>query len=195
MRLISLLFPVFTAFLASSASADWMCEGSCDTSCFNGTLSRSGPYESSAREEMRLGCNQTAAEFGCAEAGTINARIDRCYNRGGTTPPPTTPKKFTVEFRNNCPKHGTIWAAVYYRDLGGNWLANGYWALNYGETASVATTTNRIFYTHAHAANNSVVWGDGTAKHAVHGEIRPFSKQTISQQHSGGTYPYKFNCN
>lgn len=181
---------IFLVLSNASFAAMWTCEGSCDTSCFNGTLSRSGFSESAARSAMAEGCLEQSATFGCV--GPIPPIINRCWEIGGGTP---SVKQYNIVFRNNCNKHGKIWSAISYRHLDGSWQSVGYWGLEFGETARVATTTNRIFYTHAHTSANASVWGSGDTHQVIHGNNEPFSRQTISENYSSTTYTHSFTCN
>ncbi|WP_094020303.1 DUF1036 domain-containing protein [Maliponia aquimaris] len=54
---------------------------------------------------------------------------------------------FSVVFLNACNKR--IQTAVHYRDFQGNWVTNGWWTLEPGQTALVGHTTNRICYMYA----------------------------------------------
>lgn len=54
---------------------------------------------------------------------------------------------FAISFKNDC--HFRIRTAIHYRDLSGNWVTNGWWTLNPGQTALVVYTTNQIYYIYA----------------------------------------------
>ncbi len=192
MNFKQILLTVCISFVSSVGFASWMCEGQCDTTCFRGTLSRSGATEYHARSAMKDGCVEIAAANNCYESP--NPIIHRCFEQGGGVPSTPRPTSYKIILKNNCNKHGKIWSAVHYRDLAGNWQTNGYWGLTFGETAYVGNTTNRVFFTHGHTENN-VVWGDGYAKLPVRGEDQPFSKQTISENSGFGPYTYSFGCN
>jgi hypothetical protein len=185
---------LFSVAISGSAAvgASWMCEGSCDTSCFNGTLSRSGATEGHARSAMRDGCIEIANSYNCYESPA--PIINRCFEQGGGVPSSPRPTSYKIILKNNCNKHGKIWSAIHYRDLAGEWKTNGYWGLDFGQTAYVGDTTNRVFFTHGHTDAN-ITWGDGYAKLPVRGEERNFGKREIAENTSFGNYTASFTCN
>ncbi len=194
MKLRLMILGMFAALLSSHAfSLSWSCEGSCNSSCLRGTVMESGNSESAARSAMNATCSRLSVELGCIEHN-VSAIVNRCWQIGGGTPAPTQPKQYNLVYRNNCNKHGKLWTAVYYRDLQGQWRSEGYWGLEYGETAKVGSTTNRIFFTHAHS-NSNVVWGTGDTNQQVRGKNEPFTKQTIDANYQGSTYTFTFGCN
>ena len=188
---LTILFSLFFS-VSNPIYASWMCEGSCDTSCFNGTLSRSGATEWNARSAMKDGCIEVANSYNCNESPA--PIINRCFEQGGGFPSTPSPTSYKLILKNNCNKHGKIWSAVHYRDLAGNWKTNGYWGLDFGETAYVGDTTNRVFFTHGHTDAN-ITWGDGYAKLQVRGEEKSFSKREIDENTKFGNYTASFTCN
>ncbi|MCX6118789.1 MAG: hypothetical protein NT027_14710 [Proteobacteria bacterium] len=183
---------LMAASFKNSAIASWMCEGSCDTSCFRGTLSRSGATEWQARSAMKDGCIESANNYNCYESPA--PIINRCYEQGGGVPSTPRPTSYKLVLKNNCSKHGKIWSAIHFRDLAGNWQTKGYWGLEFGQTAYVGDTTNRVFFTHGHNDAN-ITWGDGYAKLVVRGEEKSFGKREIEANTKFGPYTAAFTCN
>lgn len=69
-------------------------------------------------------------------------------------------RRFRVHFKNSC--HKTIYAAIHYRDLDGDWVTEGWWKLSPGEKNYVADTDNTIYYSYAYSKgpNRSYWAGD-----------------------------------
>lgn len=80
-----------------------------------------------------------------------------------------------IHFRNDCNR--SVYVAIRYMSLNGNWVTGGWWHLEPGESNYVADTRNTIYYYYAESddpTHNRLYWlGDDTYKH-IRGSEREY---------------------
>lgn len=105
--------------------------------------------------------------------------------------------QFTVIFLNACNRR--IQTAIHYRDLSGNWITNGWWTLNPGESIHVANTTNRIFYSYAESigpVNTRLFWRGAVRHFPIRGSSHTYGfRQRNMDMSSWGRWTERFTCN
>jgi len=78
--------------------------------------------------------------------------------------PTRPPSSLVIKFINECDV--TINTAIYYQNLQGNWISEGWWVLSPNETASVARTINPTFYTYGQSSDGTWIW-EGTDTYQI----------------------------
>lgn len=78
-----------------------------------------------------------------------------------------------LRFKNECDE--TISVALYYKK-DGEWVVDGWWEIEPGETKYIEDTRNRIFY--YYASSPHTIW-DGSYYHTLNGEQYGFRKVEI----------------
>lgn len=105
--------------------------------------------------------------------------------------------QFTIKFKNDC--YRRIQTAIHYRDLSGNWITNGWWTLEPGQTATVANTTNRIFYSYGESIgplSNRLFWRGAVRHFHIRGSSNTYGfRQRNMDMQSWGTWTERFTCN
>lgn len=91
-----------------------------------------------------------------------------------------------LKFKNNCDETVTV-ALHYMKD--GEWISDGWWDVEPGETAYLGDTRNRIFYYYAYS--DSYSW-KGSSYHNVKGERYGFKEVEIKD--GSKTYTKTLTC-
>jgi hypothetical protein len=188
-------FLVLFFALSSTAvhAAKWKCEGACSfqncSSDYTGSMffsvEASGSTESQARSALSSKC-EAPFDF------CTSSRVGSVYCNPEAAPAAPT---YTIIFKNNCRKHGEIWTAIHYLDTNDEWKTEGYWNLAYGETATVAVTSNRIFEIHGHT-DNDITWGGGedSRQRSIRDSKRSFGRREIPRSVAPGKFTFNFTC-
>ncbi|MBW4981631.1 DUF1036 domain-containing protein [Mameliella sp. CS4] len=105
--------------------------------------------------------------------------------------------QFTVIFLNACNRQ--IQTAINYRDLSGNWVTNGWWNLSPGESATVAFTTNRIYYMYAESiapVSSRIYWRGAVRHFHIRGSSNTYGfRQRTMDMNNWGRWTERFTCN
>lgn len=116
--------------------------------------------------------------------------------------------RYEVSVQNNC--NQKIWVAIHAKgyDTSRNgssslscdgckkpsdWFTNGWWALNPGQKAFIATTRNRTVYFSAHTSGRRKTWGNSSYRWNVRGKSEKFFAAKMSNSFSKWTQ--SFSCN
>ncbi|SNS34036.1 DUF1036 domain-containing protein [Antarctobacter heliothermus] len=104
---------------------------------------------------------------------------------------------FAVYFKNECWRR--IQTAIHVRDMSGNWVTKGWWTLEPGQQAFVATTTNRIFYTYGESIapiSERINWAGTDRHYHIRGSSNTYGFRTRRMDMSNwGTWTERFTCN
>lgn len=108
---------------------------------------------------------------------------------------PVTEKTFDkIFYLNKC--NQTIWTAIRYKDLSGEWVTGGWWKLAPGEKAYVANTRNRIYYIHATSNDGKITWGNNRDYDwQVRGKGPYLFSESKITSNSWGDWTQSFTCN
>lgn len=100
-----------------------------------------------------------------------------------------------IFFKNRCSRKMTT--AIHYKDMNNNWTTAGWWTLEPGQSAFVATTKNSIFYVHGQTIDseeNRLRWGGSD----WHGRVRNSAVEGFRKVRSNPSsfvdYTYNFDC-
>ncbi len=115
---------------------------------------------------------------------------DVAYDQTRTNSRPTQDHD-KIYFRNKCNK--TIWTALHYVDLDGDWVTDGWWEISPGDTTYVANTRNTIYYIHAQTNNGTTWTGDYNFRIRGKGPYG-FKKKEITTS-KWGKWTQSFSCN
>lgn len=101
-----------------------------------------------------------------------------------------------VYFKNKCNRK--IQTAINYKNLDGEWVTEGWWSLEPGESAFVAKTRNTVFYTYAESIApraERVFWSGDDLYRSIRGSQNTygFRKKKITTQ-EWGTWTQNFTC-
>lgn len=103
---------------------------------------------------------------------------------------------FTVVFLNACNRR--IQTAIHYRDLNGNWVTNGWWTLDPGQTAVVGHTKNRIFYSYGESiapVSSRIFWNGSVRYYHIRGSSNAYGfRQRDMTMNTWGTWTERFTC-
>jgi len=102
-----------------------------------------------------------------------------------------------IYFKNNCAR--TIWTALHYKNLDGQWVTDGWWKLQPGGSAFVAKTRNINLYIYAESddpAESRLYWQGSDLHKSVRNseQVYGFIHKTITTQ-DWGTWTESFTCN
>ncbi len=95
--------------------------------------------------------------------------------------------------RNSCSK--TIWVAVHYFGLKGQWKTISWFRFEPGEKHFIARTKNRMFYIHAISSDGNYVWQGDDSQFSVKGLDKPvgFKGYRITSD-SWGSWGHVLTC-
>ena len=105
-------------------------------------------------------------------------------------------RRFRVHIKNSC--HKTIYVAIHYKNLNGNWVTEGWWELPPGERNYVADTDNRIDYIYAESKgpNRSYWAGDDGYRWSVRNSDKMYEyREKKTTRKSWGDWTHTFTCN
>lgn len=110
---------------------------------------------------------------------------------GPSTP---APSYYKLKLHNACNR--SIRTAIHYRETNNNWTTEGWWVIKPGDTAYVADTKNRIYYTYAETttANNQLTW-TGPHQWNVNGNRTVGFKKSEMSASEYGPWTHRFTCN
>ena len=131
---------------------------------------------------------QSCSKFDFDEAGCN----DETYCTWSSPTPPSA-QNDSIYLKNDCNQHGPIYVAINYQDLGDVWKTDGFWVLEYGQTAGPFPTKIRQFYVHAHAKNDDFIWEGNWGPWQLYGRDYKFSEATITTT-SWGDWIQRFTC-
>lgn len=100
----------------------------------------------------------------------------------------------TISYQNRCSR--TIHTAIRFKDTNNTWTTNGWFVLNPGQSAYVANTKNRVYYTFAKSANNpdvTLFWKGDDNFYSVRGETFGFDKRQFNAT-SWVDHKHTFSC-
>ncbi len=98
----------------------------------------------------------------------------------------------TLYYKNKCWK--TIWTAVHYMDLDGDWVTGAWYKLKPGDSAIVAKTQNRIYYIYAESDDGEYTWSGDIHINVRNNGSFGFVKREITTN-DWGTWTQNFTCN
>lgn len=107
---------------------------------------------------------------------------------------PTTPAPsyYKLHLQNACNR--PIRTAIHYRETNGQWTTEGWWVVKPGESAYVADTKNRIYYTYAESTDKTISW-NGPHKWNVNGDRTVGFKKREMSTSQFGKWTERFDCN
>ena len=75
-----------------------------------------------------------------------------------------------------------IWVALHYKDTSENWVSDGFWTLEPGETREFFNTTADHFYYYAQSEGRDQVWKGKDHCDSLYDREYCFSREYISKR-------------
>lgn len=94
-------------------------------------------------------------------------------------------------FVNNC--HLPVYIYLGWRDLDGEWKADGPWLLSPGQGGYLADTRNSYYYFSAVATDDSIVWEGDTSVELPNGKVVKMIEKRITSDEFG-TWTQELTC-
>lgn len=109
--------------------------------------------------------------------------------------PPDRAWFFSVYFHNECDR--CIYAAVRYKDLDDTWVTKGWFKVDPGDDAFVATTRNSIIHMYAESEgpdDERIYWSGNDSQDYIRGSDKQYG--FIEKRIGGnfGRYDHRFTC-
>lgn len=103
------------------------------------------------------------------------------------------PSFINIQYTNKCDEPLNL--AINYKNLNDDWVTDGWWTLQPGESANVANTKNNIFYYYGVTQDNDYVWEGTDTFQKVNGTNKSYGfREFDMNMKNWGNFEFRWEC-